>query len=58
MCNIFIKVLCCNRRTKDEDNVSEPQTVNVPPFEEMKDVAETFLSPQAAVVKEIVKKHD
>ena len=30
MCHFFIKILCCNRRVKDEDEVYEPTDISIP----------------------------
>ena len=30
MCSLFIKFICCNKGTQDEDKVYDPTNVNVP----------------------------
>ena len=41
MCSVFIKFICCNQKIKDEDVVSQPDSIKIP-FEEIQKVGEAI----------------
>lgn len=64
MISCFIKYTCCSRSIKDEDMVSQPESLSVP-YEDIKKVADAaenvideVIAPQTKTVKEVIKVFD